>query len=222
MTRRTWCAAVLAAATLALARPAAAQLPWDSPSMLAARSPAGFGIHLVTYARPQQSFGVPALVAAWRASPGGPGIRAGIARGANDGEYFLGGGVDFASRFSEARAGSPVDLAWTAGASAGQGDYAHVAVPVGLVAGRGFGSGGVWFHPYAGARATLEARFGEDRPPERFDLALNIDLGADLGFGTAPRVFARFGASLGDRPALAFGLHAGPPPARSRPATATR
>lgn len=73
-----------------------------------------------------------------------------------------------------------------------------------------------------GARATLEGRFGEDRPPERLDFALSIDLGADLGFGTASSVFARFGASLGDRPALAFGLHAGPPPARSRPAAASR
>lgn len=220
--RRTWCAAVLAAAALAPARPAAAQLPWDSPSMLAARSPAGFGIQLVTHARPQDSFGEPGLVAAWRASPGGPGIRAGIARGANDGEYYLGGGVDFASPLMHARAGFPVDLAWTAGASAGQGDYGHVAVPAGIVAGRGFGSRGVWFHPYAGARAILEARFGEDRPPESFDFALAVDLGADLGFGSQPRVFARFGASLGDRPALAFGLHAGPPPDRSRPATATR
>ncbi|MBI4540499.1 MAG: hypothetical protein HY704_13445 [Gemmatimonadetes bacterium] len=51
---------------------------------------------------------------------------------------------------------------------------------------------------------NLDGRLGRDAPADELDLALSVDLGVDVTF--VPRLTVRFGATFGDREALAIGI----------------
>ena len=195
------CALVLTA----VAGPAAAQAPWDSPRMLAPRSPAGLGLIVVDWGL-DPGDGVGALLT-WRAdpAPGGAGFRAGAARGIDD-DLIGVAGIDYSLPVLEASADFPLDLIWTVGAGASYGEYLQLAVPVGLAAGRSVESGTLWLNPYLSARVVFASFFGSDRPHD-FRLGLAVDTGADIAIDRGRDFILRIGASLGDRPALAAGLH---------------
>jgi hypothetical protein len=103
----------------------------------------------------------------------------------------------------------PLDLMMTYGAGASWGEYLQIALPVGISGGRMYESPTFRFNPYTSARAVAEGYAGHARPRGDLTVALAIDVGADLTFGSARSFTLRTGASLGDRQAVVLGIHVG-------------
>jgi hypothetical protein len=194
---------------LAGARPAAAQIAWESPMLIGPEAPAGVGIFLME-PWPGDEF---AVLGTYRTAPVpvGLGFRLGLGEGFRD-ELAVFGGVDAAGQLLRASADTPIDVVWFAGAGLGIGEDALVSFPLGLSVGAVLQSEGVRFAPYVAPRVVLDAFICDD-DDERFDFCpsddnLELDLAADVGLDLSfrPTWMIRFAASLGDREALAIGL----------------
>ena len=179
---------------------AAAQIAWDAPYLVPPAAPPGFGLYLMDV-----HGGGLGVMGAWRSRTGSYGLRAGIAEARGD-DIGAFGGVDFSGRITRANSDFPLDVDWVFGAGLGGADWVRVSVPLGLTLGHTFRGDGATFIPYITPRIILDAAF--DRGPDDdtdTDLGLAVDLGLDLRF---PRTgfIVRFGASLGDRDAVAIGV----------------
>ena len=188
--------------------PAVAQLPWETPQLLAPHTPAGVGVLLASYAAaPGDGWGA-LLTLRKHDAPTGLGFRlaAGEGRG---GRPALAAGVEASAWLARASETFPVDMIWMTGFGGSYGSSAQVALPVGVAAGRQFGGEAVWFSPYAATRVILEGRFGGRAPEDELDMQLATEVGANVSFDRNRRFVVRMAASIGDRSALVFGAQLG-------------
>ena len=220
MDPRTMTRTVVAACAGAVvgASPAPAQVPWESPQLLASATQPGVTLMYVDYGlRPDDGTALLLLyrpVAALRS----PGFRiAGTLPQQSD--LRLSGGVDFALSMFDHSATFPLDVAWTSGFGVAVGDYYSAGLPVGVAASRTFQGDNVWIHPYTSARVVLEGYFGPNHPAESFGLALAADAGLDISLHRSRVLIVRAAMSFGDRRALAVGLQVSP---RASPARTAR
>lgn len=207
VSRRTaWGAIALFLSVLGVPAQLGAQVPWESPMMLAPGSPPGLGLLFVDFGlAPNDGMGG---LLTWRnqSAPGGFGMRLAATRGGTEGDVQISGGMDVSVPMFTRSATFPLDVIWTSGAGAAWGDYLQIAVPAGFAVGRTLSGPAIWFNPYFSTRVVFEAFVGEDRP-EDFDLALAADLGFDIAFDSGRDLVFRVAASLGDRHALIAGIH---------------
>ena len=142
----------------------------------------------------------------WRGRGSGSrmGYRLGLAEeGRRDNNIAIFGGMDIAGRILDHSDQFPLDMVWVVGLGGGFGSDILLFFPFGVSLGRVITSEEVWFHPYLTPRLILDAFFG-DSSRDDLDLDFALDLGADFSF--SPGWTFRFGASIGDRDGLAFGL----------------
>jgi hypothetical protein len=187
---------------------AAAQVPWETPSLIAPHSPRGVSVLAASFAAaPGDGMGV---VLAWRRAdaPTGPGFRIAAGQGL-DGEVAVGAGVEASSWIARSSAAFPLDVIWASGIGGSYGRSAQVALPIGVAFGRSLGEESVWFSPYAAARAVIEAHIGGNAPDGELDLQLATEVGANMSFDRERRFVLRMAAAIGDRSALAIGAHIG-------------
>ena len=193
---------------LALASTTNAQLPWDTPQLLAPHAPRGLSLLAASYAAaPGDGWGA---ALAWRKAdaPAGLGFRVAAGEG-RGGRHAVAAGIEASAWVARVSATFPVDMIWTTGIGGSYGSSAQIALPIGLSAGRQFGAESVWFNPYAAARVIVEGRFGGRAPADELDLQLATELGANIAFDRDRRFVMRMAASIGDRSALAIGAHIG-------------
>lgn len=206
MTRTRW-AGILgswAVLTVAGAVPAAAQVAWDAPMLLAPGSPGGLGILLIEPAGPELPDGDSGVgvLGTWRrsAAPTGVGFRLGLAQDAFDDLAVL-AGLDVSGTLLSPSSELPVGFIWLFGAGIGVGDELLISFPAGISAGADLVADGILFRPYVTPRVALDVWTG---PGDDADLSAAVDLGLDLAFTSSWVI--RFAASLGDKEALAIGL----------------
>jgi hypothetical protein len=180
---------------------AAGQIRWDSPLLLPPRASDGLGVYLVDV-----SGGDLGVLGTWRSPSWNFGLRAGLAEGRGD-DLGIYGGLDFAGSLTRATDEFPLDIDWVFGAGLGIVDGVLISVPLGLTLGHDFENEGIGFVPYLTPRVVLDAcidcdvfRADEDE--------VSLDFAADLGLDLrVTRSFViRFGATLGDREAVAIGI----------------
>jgi hypothetical protein len=184
------------------------QTAWDSPLLMPPRAADGFGIFLT-----DMHAGGIGVMATWQSPTWNYGLRAGISEGPGGSDLAVFGGADFAGIVNRATADFPIDIDWVLGAGIGLSDGARVSFPLGLSAGHSFQGDGARFTPYLTPRVVLDAFFGRDRAEggrEGADLAFGVDVGLDLaitgGGGPFSGTTIRFGATVGDRSAIALGV----------------
>lgn len=189
----------LLALLLALPAGGAAQVVWDAPSLLHPGSPAGLSI-LLAETHPAEGLGALGI---WRqdAAPMGLGFRASVAEGPGD-DLAASFGVDVSGPLAGPDGPGEPQLLWWTGAGIGVGDEVVASFPLGLVVGWQARDEGVSFMPWVGGHLALDVMTG---PGDDLELDGALDLGVDLDFDG--RVTVRFGAALGDREALAVGVH---------------
>jgi hypothetical protein len=196
--------AALVLASFILPTTVSAQIAWEAPLLVAPNAPVGVSLML---AEMSPHDGLAGLVA-WRgeSAPGSLGLRAGAGEGAG-GSFAAFAGLDFSGWILRARDDMPIDIAWVTGVGLGAGNYVLLSAPLGASFAYEVRGPDLWFNPYVTPYLVLDAALGNDRPSNRDDLDLGIavDIGADLAFSSEWAI--RFAASLGDRQALAIGLH---------------
>ena len=196
-------------ALLAMGASAAkAQVPWETPQLLAPHAPRGMGVLAATYAAaPGDGWG---MVVAWRGedAPTGWGFRIAAGRGRGDRDA-IGGGLDVSSWIARASARFPLDVIWTSGFGGSYGNSMQLALPIGFAAGRSLGDGSVWFNPYVAARVIMEGRLGGAAVDEELETQLATEIGANMSFDRNRRFIVRTAAAIGDRSALSVGAHIG-------------
>lgn len=210
---RRWspAALVLVVTIIATPLPTAAQVPWETPRLMGPDSPQGFGVLWTRFGSlPGDGDG---LMAVWQTAglPSGVSLRVGGAEGAG-GRTAVFAGLDVRSPLARHGAGLPLDLAWTAGAGVGAGDYALLTVPVGISAGRSWSSGAIWLAPYVAVGLAMDLALGSGAPDDEFEVSPAVDLGLDLALDRRRTVVLRVGTALGDRHAVAVGISAGAGP----------
>ena len=196
-----------------------AQMPWESPQLIAPATQPGLSLLYVDYGlRPNDGTG---LLLAFRHAkmPRGFGARISGTLPQED-DMRLSGGIDVAVPMFDHSPTFPLDVIWTSGFGVAIGDYYSVGLPVGVAASRAFTGDNVWFQPYTSARVVLEGYFGPDHPDESFGLALAAEVGADVSLHRSRVVIIRAAMSLGDRRALAIGLQLSPGAGRTATAAA--
>lgn len=196
--------AMLSAAML-LPSAASGQTAWDSPLLLPPRPQPGVGIFLA-----DMEGGGLGVLGMWRSTTWNYGLRFGISEGWNDEDLAVFGGVDYTGLINTASSDFPLDIDWVLGAGAGISDGVRFSVPAGLTVGFSFQSEAARFIPYVTPRVILDATFGNDERDSELDLGVAVDLGLDLRLMRSGGPLAgrsiRFGASIGDRDALAVGI----------------
>ncbi len=180
-----------------------AQVAWEAPLMAPPRAPAGFGVYVADVAG-----GDIGVFGTWRGrtAPSGLEFRFGIAEDAADDIAGL-FGVTFSGMIARESGDMPFDLSWVAGGGIGFGDFVLLTIPAGVSLGKTFQGEGVTFTPYVTPRLVLDAALGDDDfggDGDDTDLGLVVDLGFDIGLRRGWAL--RFGASLGDHEAIAFGI----------------
>lgn len=201
---KKFCTTVLLAAALVLPAGASAQTAWDSPLLLPPRPQPGLGLYLA-----DMHGGGLGVLGAWRSSTWNYGLRFGISEGSGDEDVAVFGGVDYTGLINTATSDFPLDVDWVFGAGAGIGDGVLVSVPLGLTLGFSFQGEDARFVPYMTPRVVLDAFAGNDTRDNGLDLDFAVDVGLDLRLmrgGPMAGKSIRFGASLGDRDALAVGV----------------
>lgn len=191
--RRTLFAVAISALFVA---PASAQIAWESPALISPAAPAGVSVFLMD---PHGGDLGGLVTYRHSAGPVGLGYRLALAED-NSGDLAVAGGFDASGFLSRAVEGSEVDLMWWSGGGLGIGDETVVTIPLGLILGWTGGTD-VVLSPYGGAHLNLDIYSGEG---DNLDLSGAVDLGIDLAFSSGWLV--RFGASVGDRDALAIGV----------------
>ncbi len=96
---------------------------------------------------------------------------------------------------------APLDLLWWSGVGMGFGDFTVVSVPLGAMIGWTGRAEEVLISPYGGGHMALDIT---DIDGDNIDLHGAFDVGLDIVLSSGWLV--RFGASFGDRDALAFGF----------------
>lgn len=190
------------AAGLLIPTSAEAQVAWDAPMMMGPGTSGGLSILLLDGAGVRDV----GVVGIWRKgpSPGGMGIRGGVAEDFS-GELSIFGGVDFSGGLAEHSTDFPLDVMWLAGVGGGVSNgEVLVSLPAGVSLGRVVGNDQVQFTPYVGPRVMLDVLLGDERAGEDVDLGVAVDLGFDLAF--SPSWTLRFASSLGDRDAILVGV----------------
>lgn len=176
-----------------------AQIAWDAPLLVPPSPQPGLGVYLIEAAR-----GDLGGLVTWRGA--GPasnvGLRGGLAETrtfAGEDEVALFLGIDVSGAIESEL---PVDFAWVTGLGASaDGDFG-LAIPGGVAAGVTLAAGRFGVRPYGIPRLTLE--FFEERPlQDDVNLDLSFDWGVDV---MLDRITVRFGATIGDREALAAGV----------------
>lgn len=190
---------ILLVLTLALAPASAeAQVAWDAPMLTPPGAPAGWGLFLTD---PAPGSGIGAL-GTWRGADR-LGLRAGVAEGRR-GDAAVYGGLDVTGGIVRHSPDFPLDVDWQVGAGVSIGERGLVSFPLGLTLGRALDADGVTFVPYVAPRLVVDGWFGGDQGPSGMELELAFDLGLDLAF--RPGWAVAFGATFGDRSAVAIGL----------------
>ena len=185
---------------LALATPASAQIAWESPPFISPIAPAGLSLFvlradadrigaLATY-RPQ-------------AGASGLGYRFAITEeNGPDEDVAIGGGIDVSGFLARGIENAEVDVAWWSGIGASVGNETAVSIPLGIIIGwSGQSDTGTIFSPYGGGHVALDFASGEG---DDVDFNGAIDIGGDIVLASGWMI--RFGASFGDREALALGF----------------
>ncbi len=181
-----------------------AQVGWDSPMLVAPGSPGGLQVLLID---PHASDGV-GVLGIWRqrSAPGGLGFRVGVTEDHRD-DAVVFGGVDFSGTLTSASSEFPLDVIWVSGIGASLPDDLLVSVPVGLSMGKAIQSPDVTLLPYGGPRVVIDAFLGDDERRDDIGIDVVVDLGLDLAFDAGWAI--RFGATVGDRQAVAIGASFG-------------
>lgn len=184
-----------------------AQPAWDSPMLMPPGGADGFGLYLI-----EASGANLGVLGTWRAPSWNFGLRGGIVDDSNDDIGFL-AGIDVSGGITRSTEEFPLDMDWVFGAGFGVSDGALISLPLGLSIGHLFEGQGNQFLPYVTPRVMLDARIddddepGPDDPPQDDDdvnLRFAVDLGLDLRVTSA--FLIRFGATVGDREAVAIGI----------------
>lgn len=185
---------------LALATPASAQIAWDSPPFISPIAPAGLSIFFLR--ADAERLGA---LATYRHEAGavGLGYRFAITEEVGpDEDIAIAGGVDVSGFLARGIENADVDVAWWSGLGASVGNETVVSIPLGLIVGwSGESDSGVIFSPYGGGHVALDFVSGEG---DAVDFNGAIDIGVDVVLNSGWMV--RFGASFGDREALALGF----------------
>jgi hypothetical protein len=198
------CLMALLVIGLVLPARANAQAAWDAPLLLPPRPQPGLGIFLADV-----HGGGLGVLGTWRSTTWNYGLRFGLAEGSGDEDLTVFGGVDYMGPINTASSDFPLDIDWVLGAGAGIGDGVRFSIPLGLTFGFSFQGEDARFVPYFTPRVIVDAVSGNDNRDSDMDLDLAVDLGLDLRLlrgGPLAGKSIRFGATLGDRDALAVGI----------------
>lgn len=188
--------ALLAATTLP--RLAEGQTAWDAPPLISHVAPAGVSLFLLSPAGGDLG----GLVTfRHEAGPVGLGYRLAITDENASDDLAVSGGVDVSGFLARGVEGAPIDVMWWSGAGLGWGENTVVSIPLGALVGWSGQGGDVILSPYAGGHVALDV---SDVDGDNVSLAGSADLGLDVVLSSGWLV--RFGASLGDREALAIGV----------------
>lgn len=187
----------VAVTLVATAVPAAAQIAWDAPPLVSPAAPAGVSLFLI-----DPMGGDLGALATFRhaAGPVGMGYRVAVSDDGGDG-VAVGGGVDISGFLARGVERSEVDVMWWSGAGFGVGNETLVTFPIGALVGWTGGEDGAVFSPYAGGHLALDISSVDN---DNVDLSGAVDLGLDLVLPSGWLI--RFGATIGDRDALALGF----------------
>lgn len=195
---RTMVMGLMVGFVVLIAAPAQGQVAWDGPLLVSPGTPAGWGVFLVD---PDPGSGI-GVLGTWRGTES-HGFRVGLAE-RRRGRLSGYGGADISGPITRASINFPFDVDWVTGVGLGVGDAILFSVPLGMSLGRAVEADGVLFNPYVAPRVIVDAWMGSNRPRSGLHLSLAVDLGLDVAFD--PSWAIRFGASMGDRDALAIGL----------------
>lgn len=193
---------VVATLVAASAVPASAQTLWDAPPLVSHVVPAGVSLFVINPAG-----GDLGGLVTFRhdAGPVGLGYRFAISdQNGPSGDLAVAGGVDVSGFLSRAVEGSEVDVMWWSGAGIGLGNETVVSIPVGALIGWSGQGGDVILSPYGGGHVTLDISTSD---ADNVHFGGSFDLGLDIVLSSGWLI--RFGASLGDRDALALGVKIG-------------
>lgn len=185
-----------------------AQVPWETPQLLAPHAPRGVSLVATSYASaPGDGWGVVVAVRTGEA-PTGLGFRIAGGQG-RGGENAIGGGIEAATWITRAANAFPLDIIAMTGIGGSYGHSTQIALPIGISAGRSLGDDAFWFSPYVSTRVIIEGRLGGSAPEDELDLQIATEIGANLSFDRDRNFIMRMAAALGDRSALALGVHLG-------------
>lgn len=194
--KRSMLAALVA---LAFATPASAQIAWDSPPFISPVSPAGISLFFLSGTGDR--LGALATLR-HEAGPVGLGYRLAVTEEYEPGDLVLAGGVDVSGFLARGVENADIDVVWWSGLGLGVGNQTVVSVPLGLIVGwSGTSDSGVIFSPYGGGHVALDVSSGEG---DSVDFSGAIDVGGDIVLTSGWMI--RFGATFGDREALALGF----------------
>jgi hypothetical protein len=186
-------------AVLALATPASAQIAWDSPPFISPVAPAGVSLFFLNGTGDR--LGALATLR-HEAGPVGLGYRLAVTEEYEPGDAVIAGGVDVSGFLARGVENADIDVVWWSGLGAGVGNQTVVSVPLGLVVGwSGSSEGGVIFSPYGGGHVALDFASGEG---DSVSFSGAFDVGGDIVLTSGWMI--RFGATFGDREALAVGF----------------
>ena len=202
MLRTLVVATLVATLVAASAVPASAQTLWDAPPLVSHVVPAGVSLFVISPAG-----GDLGGLVTFRhdAGPVGLGYRFAISdQNGPSGDLAVAGGVDVSGFLSRAVEGSEIDVMWWSGAGIGFGNETVVSIPVGALIGWSGQGGDVILSPYGGGHVTLDISTSD---ADNVHFGGSFDLGLDIVLSSGWLI--RFGASLGDRDALALGVKIG-------------
>ncbi|HEX6307119.1 MAG TPA: hypothetical protein VFZ69_02960 [Longimicrobiales bacterium] len=181
-----------------------AQAAWDAPLLLPPQPQPGLGLFLA-----DMDGGGLGVLGTWRSSTWNYGLRFGLSEGSGDEDLAVFGGVDYMGFINSASTDFPVDVDWVLGVGAGISDGVRISAPAGVTLGLSLQSETARFVPYLTPRVVLDAFLGGNADDD-LDLGLAVDIGLDVRLlgvgGPLSGNSIRFGASLGDRDALALGI----------------
>lgn len=190
---------LVALVALTFAAPASAQIAWESPPFISPVAPAGLSLFFLR--ADAERLGA---LGTFRheAGPVGLGYRVAVTEEVGD-DVVLAGGVDISGYLARGiEEATELDVIWWSGIGLGVGNETLVSVPLGLLFGwSGESEGGVIFSPYGGGHVALDFASGEG---DDVQFTGAVDLGADIVLTSGWMI--RFGATLGDREALALGF----------------
>lgn len=181
------------------ATPASSQIAWDSPSFISPVAPAGLSLFFLR--ADAERLGA---LGTYRHEAGalGLGYRFAVTEEIEPEDVAIAGGVDVSGFLARGIENVDLDVVWWSGLGAGIGHETVVSVPLGLIVGwSGESDTGVIFSPYGGGHVALDFVSG---PGDNVNFQGVIDFGTDIVLSSGWMI--RFGATLGDREALALGF----------------